>query len=94
MAQPNPKVIVSFDHESKALLKKITKALEEGNRSDRMVNVFESQEPEPQDKPEVQSASNLEVQDALLRGGMIMVDVRNLIRVLNDSGLHICKKSE
>lgn len=88
MAQLNQKVIVSFDHESKALLKKITKALEEGNRSDRVVNVFESQEPEEE------SASSLEVQEALLRGGMIMVDVRNLVRVLNDSGLHICKKPE
>lgn len=88
MVQPNQKVTVSLDHESKALLKKITKALEEGNRSDRVVNVFESQEPEEE------SASSLEVQEALLRGGMIMVDVRNLVRVLNDSGLHICKKPE
>lgn len=94
MAQQSQKVIVTLDQESKTLMRRIANALEKGNKLEHTTNVFESHNSEPKTEPEIKPASKLEIQDALLNGGMIMIDVGNLIRVLNNGGLHIYKKTE
>lgn len=101
MAQQSQKVIVSLDLESKTLLKKIVKSLEEGNRnrSNTMANVFEnanSEEPEPTLNLDTtfDIATHNEIQLALFDGQMHTIDVNKLIAVLQNKNLFIFKRTE